>query len=301
MGFVDEVNRRTKWIDHPKIPKDTNRVQYIADFFMNPCSAPISLYVETALPALGLALLEYFDFGVMDIWRGFYKPKAASRRGHGARRGRKRKGGGGLPDIGDEIGKLLRPDEFHRRQISDGTRHLWILYGGLERLLWWWMVIDIAGNFFYRWASAMNKTLYCQLTASYWKWGSRDEDTNLWPDRKEAPFGFQSSGSSNGTDIGYNWSIGVPPGYEGFFVWGCASEPHYPDNPPTGLEIAVESNLQTIVSPGTLQPDGKRHHVVALRMRQSGTIGAFHRRSGGGPAKLTGLFMSASLKPIADI
>lgn len=151
----------------PKPPGFIDKVNGIINFAQNPCNAPWYLYAETALPAAGKAVLTLLDFGFDDVVRGALRPRGL--RSHGHTRGRKRGGGGsrGIPEIGELIGSQIPGAETAKgRQVSQGVRHLWIVDGVIQRLLWYWLVVDVTVDFFYNWSSAIMQTEFCSKIGS---------------------------------------------------------------------------------------------------------------------------------------
>lgn len=160
----------------PQPPGFIEKVNGIINFAQNPCNAPWYLYAETALPAAGKAILTLLDFGFDDVVRGALRPRGL--RSHGHTRGRKRGGGGsrGIPEIGELIGSQIPGAETAKgRQISQGVRHLWIVDGVLQRLLWYWLVVDVTVDFFYNWSTAIMQTEFCSKVGA----GSAAADTGF--------------------------------------------------------------------------------------------------------------------------
>lgn len=289
MSVLSKINERTQWFDKPKYPGFVDRVQHLKYIYTNPCNVPLIYYVETALPALGLALLEYMDFGVMDVVRGFAKPAALARGRHGSRRNRGRSRIPRLPDFGDEIGKKLRPDAIHKRQISDGNLHLWKLYGRLEHLLWWWMVADIAANFAYNWGSAIYDNEYCRKAS---------ELNGAWETPLQLHAGpIEEVGISGGTMLYHNpprtptinWAISAPPGHTLHAVLAGTVLPQNPLNPPIGAQLGyfVSEGGKTSTrtsGAGTAHEDGQ-HHILRTSVRAGSAMAPVTRKSGGGAAR----------------
>lgn len=171
----------------PRPPGLIDKVNFIIDFIQDPCEAPWQVYVETALPALGDLILVWFDFGLDDVIRGYFRP--AGLRSFGHWRGRKR-----LPknrrkpslvrslkelledDLGNIIGKHLPGANIVKaRKVSSLERTLWIIDTQIQRVLFYWMVIDVTTDFFYSWTSTLIKTEYCQNQYNYALYGEADQ------------------------------------------------------------------------------------------------------------------------------
>ena len=128
----------------------------------NPCDAPWMLYVETLLPAAGKALLTIASFGMDDVVRGAFRPRAKRSSRH-RRKGRKgRRVRFNIPEFGNMIGsKIMVVDAFPTRQVSQGVKHLWIVDGVLQKGLWFWLVFDVIDTFLYEWSSLIVQSKFC--------------------------------------------------------------------------------------------------------------------------------------------
>ena len=145
------------------IEKKITEVQSIVKFFEDPCQAPWSVYFELALAPAGHVVIELLSFGLDDIIRGYFRPKGLYRRGRTGRLARALGKYAGIPEIGEMIGAHLPGAETIKgRMVSNGVRFMWIVDGVLQRVLFWWMVVDLLTDFLYAWTSAINKTEYCQ-------------------------------------------------------------------------------------------------------------------------------------------
>jgi len=146
-----------------KHPGIIDKVNYVVRFMENPCNAPWVVYFELAGPPLGKAIITLLSFGMDDIIRGFFKPKGLRSGRHG-RRGRRGKGGKfRLPEIGEEIGKRLPgAEEAKGRSVTQGVKNLWLIDGVLQRVLYYWLIVDVTATFFYDWATLINESAYCR-------------------------------------------------------------------------------------------------------------------------------------------
>jgi hypothetical protein len=157
----------------PRQPTFIDKVNAIIDYVENPCEAPWMLYVETALPAAGQAILTLLDFGFDDVVRGALRPRGLRSHKH-TRRGRRGRGlGNAIPEIGELIGaNLPGAQQAKGRQVSQGVKNLWLVDGVIQRGLFWWLVADVTFEFLYAWASAIQATKVCSAQAkgrSYYK------------------------------------------------------------------------------------------------------------------------------------
>ncbi len=155
-------------------PGIIDRVNYVVRFLEDPCDAPWMVYIETAIPPAGRLLLAWFSFGLDDVLRGFFRPKGlrSGRHGRRGRRGGVRPGrltrlARNIPGLGDDVGnfigkRLPGAERARGRQVSQGVKSLWIIDNRLQRLLLWWFVADIVSTFLYEWASALQRSEFCQ-------------------------------------------------------------------------------------------------------------------------------------------
>jgi hypothetical protein len=237
----------------------------------------------------------------MDVWRGFYKPRDAMRGSRRSPISRARRRRGFDFDLGDWIGKQFRPDEFANRPITDGQRHLWRLSFAIERALWWWMVIDIAWDFAYDWASEIHRAAAERSCYPYRAAWREDDDiipfANQWfsvdpqiEDYSEPPM------------WGYTGGIVVPPGYVGGCSAACIVTAANPLDPPVGartaiLDVTNSGDWKTVVSTtGTDRADGS-HHTLFANLRGGREYKWMSRRDGGGAAKLSNLTFVAWARP----
>lgn len=129
----------------------------------NPCNEPWLVYWETALPALGEAWMVLLIFGGDDIIRGYLRPKGLYKR-----KPRHSIVIGGIlgkliPEIGEALGKRLpHAEKVKARKVTHGVKNLWIIDGVLQRILFWFMILDVLSDFLIAWESAINETRFCQ-------------------------------------------------------------------------------------------------------------------------------------------
>lgn len=165
----------------PTAPSYIDKINYIVDFWIDPCNAPLLLYLELALPPAGDALVTWFTYGLADVLRGYARPSKAlggrrsTRKGKGkkprtrlgraaAQAGRR---GRMLPGFGDDSGGFLGKNlpgakEFKKRPISQGEFNLWILDDVGQKVLLALLITDIAIDFGYEWATLLDMSEFCQ-------------------------------------------------------------------------------------------------------------------------------------------
>jgi len=158
----------------PPAPGFFKKVNYVVDFVLDPCHAPILVYVELAAVPFGDLVLAWLTFGWDDIARGYFRPTKALRGGRSFRRGKRPKGWGRIPGafrkipgIGDDVGnwfgkKIPGHKELAGRSVSQGQKFFWIVDGLIQRLLLYWLIVDILSDFFYEWATLIDASEFCQ-------------------------------------------------------------------------------------------------------------------------------------------
>jgi len=216
-----------------KQPGWITKVNYVMDFWSEPCHAPVLVYLELALPALGEAILTWFDFSEADVLRGYARPSRALSAGRRSRRGKRRiryirffralgflrAGFRRVPGLGDDVGGWIGRNmpgakQFKGRSISQGAKYLWIIDDIGQRVLFWFLVVDIGITFAYEWATALKESEFCkqQLIWTFYNtgngvaisphtgWGSTGAPFQQW---EEGPvdFGFTGGFVFSGTGM----------------------------------------------------------------------------------------------------
>jgi len=172
MGHGVPEQHRRSWL---------NKVNYIVRFLVNPCTAPVVVYVELAAVPLGDAIITWFTFGLLDVVRGAVRPNEANRkrprRGKGKGGGKGKNGGrtrfsgrGGwrnMPGLGDDTGgwlgkQLPGAKQFKGRKTNQLERFLWMVDDVGQRALFAIMVGSIITDGLYDWFSLLDESLYCQ-------------------------------------------------------------------------------------------------------------------------------------------
>lgn len=157
-------------------PGIIERANYIVRSFNNPCNAPWAVYVETALPAFLEVWIALVCFDILDVIRFIFRP-AGLRSGRHIRRGRKGDKRRRKQGLGRRVAnKLPALKTLSGRKVSQGVKNLWIIDGIGQRLLWWWLVADVATSFLYNWTSMVRKSEFCQAAES--SGASLRENTN---------------------------------------------------------------------------------------------------------------------------
>lgn len=155
-------------------PNWFDKINYIVQFLIDPCDAPVTMYIQTLKPALLDFLVDYYQPDVSNIMTNLFRwsyriPRLRSRRK--GRPGYKP----GKPGKGSFVRKIASfdIDEFisqkiqlfrrtPARKVSMAFGSLIILEGIIERVNFWLFVFELALQFFYKWSSLLKNSRYCQ-------------------------------------------------------------------------------------------------------------------------------------------
>ncbi|MEM2567980.1 MAG: hypothetical protein QXH20_05850 [Candidatus Bathyarchaeia archaeon] len=194
MGFIENIRNGRVGVDFgiPYGPglwralaswpsKFLNKVNTIVQFSEFSCSQNyFYLYVTMALPAAGEFVLALLDFDWDDIVRAYIRPKGLRIRN--------------LipslildkyldvPELGEAIGVRI-PGAKIVKGITDksGLRVLFIFDAILQKLFYYWMIIDLTADFFYYWSAGIFRSRICpessDSAAWYYLW-------DYWPREK---------------------------------------------------------------------------------------------------------------------
>lgn len=151
------------------MPFDLDKVNFIVRAIMDPCDAPLEVWLETLFPALLKFLWSYFQPSWLDILTAYARPSRAIGKARGGRKGSHGKRGSRWKrinpfafDTSEFVGKNLAGfTDASSRSVSSGVIHLWTWFGFLERIFFWWFVISLIIDFFFNWFSQLYKTEYC--------------------------------------------------------------------------------------------------------------------------------------------
>ena len=147
-------------------PGIIKRMNYVVETFNNGDDLPWAVYAETALPAFLEVWVAIICFDILDVVRFIFKPSGL-RTGHHLRRGRKGRNKRGRKGLGRRlVGKLPIFSLLQQRHVTNGVKNLWIIDGIGQRLLWWWLMADVASAFVYNWTTMARKTERGQLLLS---------------------------------------------------------------------------------------------------------------------------------------
>lgn len=159
---------------HSFLTKLISRVNVITKFFLDPCDAPVTVYLETLFPALMDMLVDLFAFDVTEYsqQKGISIRYPKDKKGKSkARRGRK---GGGrhkrwwiiealTSDPGEILGKKHARDfGGAQRVLTGGRAHFWILGAFAQRFAFWlWFIVRLS-EFFMDWWNGLITAGYCE-------------------------------------------------------------------------------------------------------------------------------------------
>lgn len=138
-----------------------SKINTIVEFFEIDCGSKWIVYVQTLLPVLGNTAIALIDFDFDDIVRGAIRPmgrrsRAAVLSGISGRFKFE------IPELGEEIGVRIPGAKLIKaNKVWGKTRFLWIVDGVLQRLSFYWLLLDLAVDGFYNWALGIIKSGQC--------------------------------------------------------------------------------------------------------------------------------------------
>lgn len=158
----------------PGEPNILDKINFVVRFLMDPCDAPVTVYVTTMWPGLIDMLWAYYEPDVQNIlvnlfrWRYIIPRTRTTKKG---RYGNKR----GKNTFARAVGRWVRfdQDEWISKKIEGWTRFkkryagglftkMLIFEGVIERVNFWFFVIGLVTDFLYSWSTLLHKTIYCQ-------------------------------------------------------------------------------------------------------------------------------------------
>jgi len=152
------------------------KIQYVIDFWMDPCDAPFQVYAKLALPALIDAFLNYIYLDLGEIIVQRFRTGAAPSRPRSSRKGGKgwkpsryprlkRFGSALSMDPNEHVGHKLARSFRLPRVISGPHAFLWLAHGVLQRLMFQVFLAQLILDFFYEWMTLVARTEYCTAQA----------------------------------------------------------------------------------------------------------------------------------------
>lgn len=122
----------------------------ITNYFAMPCETTAYVYVEALAGALTNAILTLVAFDMGDVLRGHFRPESVRRWRHG-RKGRKgyfKKAF--IPETGEVVAKWIEgSDPIPGHWEEESAKWLWEVDGVFQRIGYFWMVMNIVGDFWY--------------------------------------------------------------------------------------------------------------------------------------------------------
>ena len=168
----------------PQAPSWIDKVNYVTDFWVDPCNAPLIVYLRLARAPLGKAIITWVTFGLLDVLRGYARPSKAlggrptQRRGkRGRRPSRLRrvffplsKVWRMIPALGEDTGgwvgkNLPGAAGFKGRNISQAEHAFWVLDDVGQRVLLMLLIADITNDFLYEWTTLLDMSEFCQRSS----------------------------------------------------------------------------------------------------------------------------------------
>lgn len=154
------------------------RLNYIADFFFDPCDAPLTIYAETMLPALIEAAILWYAPVPDEIFTAWARPTKAMGRMRSGKKGRRGSKAGKWGknskllkvinfDTNEFIGKRLPgAEKLGEASLRFGAFNLWRIFSFIQFFGLIWLVWEVVSGFFARWFSLLYETEYCRATTS---------------------------------------------------------------------------------------------------------------------------------------
>lgn len=132
----------------PKPPGWIDTFNFVVFYAMNPCDTTLVVYAQTAKKATGRVALTLVTFGMLDVVRGFFRPKGlrSGRHGRKSRRGKIRRPV--IPEIAEEVAsRIPGAKEMKGREVHKGVHHLWKIDNFVQKISYHMMIIDIIEEF----------------------------------------------------------------------------------------------------------------------------------------------------------
>lgn len=164
-------------ITHNPLDEFEKRLDWIINSLSDMCDAPITVWIEKLWKPLGELILTWYALDLKNIFTAYLRPGLFAIEGRSTRhwgRGEKGKRRTGFSKSWERVGTVVGwdpnevlgkglwgGDELRARPLPPGAQYLWIFEGVIERLLFYWMVVDLGTTFLYNWMSAVEETKYC--------------------------------------------------------------------------------------------------------------------------------------------
>jgi hypothetical protein len=167
-------------ITHNPLQEFERKLDWVLDSLSDMCDAPITVWIEKLWDPLGHLILSWYVIDLKNVFTAYLRPGLYAVEGRNSRHwggGKKGKPRTGFGDAWNRLGTVVGwdpnevlgkglwgADELRARPLPPGAQYLWIFEGVIERLFFYWMVVDLGTEFFYNWMSAVEETKYCQAS-----------------------------------------------------------------------------------------------------------------------------------------
>lgn len=157
----------------------TQTFNLITNVIETPCEDKWNVIIETALPAAGSSLWLLLTPNPGEMLEEYLSPKGSRKAGRGGKDTRnkyRRKGKSGkirrrwpaLPHVDSLIAdRLPGAQAIQGRDIGFGQRFLFTGIDLADRVLWYFLVLDVAENFFTKWSSGIMESRFCSRSFDY--------------------------------------------------------------------------------------------------------------------------------------
>lgn len=162
---------------HNPLAEFERRLDWVINSLSDMCDAPITVWIEKLWQPLGTLVLSWYVVDLKNVFVAYLRPGLFAIEGRSHRhwgKGQKGKPRTGFGSAWEKLGEvagwdpnevlgkgLWGADELRARPLPPGASFLWIFEGVLERLFFFWMVLDLGTEFLYNWMSAVEETKYC--------------------------------------------------------------------------------------------------------------------------------------------
>lgn len=186
---VDMINRTgnflfdavTNTVDEMRDVYDASNQTYnlITDIIETPCEDKWNVIIETAIPAAGSSLWLLLTPNPGEMLEEYLSPKGSRKGGRGGRDTKnkyRQKGKSGkirrrwpaLPHVDSLIAdRLPGAQAVQGRNIGAGQRFLFEGIDLADRALWYFLLMDVAENFFVKWNSGIMESRFCTRQFDY--------------------------------------------------------------------------------------------------------------------------------------
>lgn len=158
-----------------KHPSSNEKVQFIWDFWADPCDAPFSVYLKCLWPVWLKLVITWYAFDPLQFFTGFVSPFGGKKTKRGSPHGQGKQGKGAKRtwkkawngwtgfDPSDWLGrKAQQPFGLNGRPVPAGVGTLWNVYGLQQRVVNYLFIYSLIEDGLYEWSLALAATEYCQ-------------------------------------------------------------------------------------------------------------------------------------------